>query len=191
MPLLLRARRALPGLLGAALLAASTSGCGMLDARLRAETVCFTTSGSAVPGAPAEGALATEITYDVGDDLPLLSEQGVSYTLALQRLTLSVSAGSPPVDLGAIEGLEVSAVAPPGSGLPEPTLVAYARGSEQPDPTAITAASPSGDDLAPYLSGGQLTFRAAATGAAPAHAWTADVEGCFLLTVDVDYGERL
>jgi hypothetical protein len=175
------------GLLSALL---ALSGCGMLDAKLKAQTVCFTLEDYVLPGAPAGGPLAAEITYDLGGDLPILSQQGVRYTLALQRLELSVAAASPPVDLGAVETLDVAVVAPPGAALPEPTLVHYARGSEL-HPTTLTAASPSGDDLAPYVSGGQVTFRAAATGAVPAHAWAADVTGCFLLTVDVNYGEQL
>ncbi len=176
------------GLLTGVALAAS--GCGMLDAKLETRTVCFTRADYPIPAAVVPGTLSTDITYDVGNDLPILSDQGVQYTLVLQRAEISVAQSSPAVDLGGVEELGISIVAPAGSPLPEPELVRYVKGAEA-HPTTIVAASASGDDLAPYVSGGQITFLATATGALPSRPWAADVTGCFLLTVDVNYGKKL
>ncbi len=166
------------------------SGCGMLDAKLEARTVCFTLPDYPIPAAIVPGALSTDITYDLGSDLPILSQDGVRYSLVMQRARLTVGARSPAVNLGDIDQLTISVVAPPGSGLPEPELVRYQRGAD-PHPTAIEATASSDADLAPYVSGGQVRFLASASGALPEHEWSADVTACFLLTADVSYGKKL
>lgn len=183
-------RLASPALLSLALLGLLTSGCGMLDAKLEAQTVCFTLPDYPILGVPASGTLSTLVSYDLGSDLPILSEKGVSYTLVLKTMQLGVGEGSPAVDLGGIDDLTISPVAPAGTSLPEPTLVRYVKGADL-HPTLLEAASSSGDDLAPYVSGGQVEFLATATGTLPASSWAADVKACFQLTVDVDYGKKL
>jgi hypothetical protein len=162
----------------------------MLDAKLEARTVCFTLPSYPIPAAPVSGTLSTPIDYDLGNDLPILSEPGVSYSLVLQRARLAVSADSPAVDLGGVDELALSVEAPSGTSLPELALLQYQKGAD-PHPTALEAASSSDADLAPYLTDGRVRFLATASGAPPDYDWSADFTACFLLTVDVDYGKKL
>jgi hypothetical protein len=171
----------------AALSAAPLSGCSMLDATLEARTVCFTVTDYPITGVPVSGDLSLDIDYDLGSDLPVVSEKGVSYSLVLTHMDLSAGAASPPVDLGGVDLLDVSIVAPAGAGLPDAVLAHYLKGSD-PHPVVLSAASSSDRNLAPYVTDGKVTFHTDAGGDLPTSDWTADVRGCFLLTVTVNYG---
>ncbi len=52
--------------------------------------------------------------------LHVLTQPGVSYRLTLQELDLSVPPGSPPVDLGGVDEVDVSVLAPAGTSWPTP-----------------------------------------------------------------------
>ncbi len=175
----------LPAVLG--LLA---SGCGMLDAKLQAQTVCYTLPAYPIPGVPVSGTLSTPISFNLGNDLPIVSEKGVSYTLIPKSIEISVDPSSPKVDLGGVTTFDVSAPAPAGSGLADVALIHYVHGAE-PHPTSLAAPSLTDQDLAPYVSDGKLELLAEGSGSLPAYDWKADVTGCFLLTVDVNSGEKL
>ncbi len=161
------------------------SGCGLLDAQLEARTVCFTRA-ALIPAASATGTVETDVGYDVGSELPALTQPGVSYSITLQELDLSVPAGSAPVDLGGVEEVDVSVLAPAGTSLPDAQLIQYRKGAD-PHPTRIAAAAETSIDLRPYLADGQITFHALGRGTLPDRAWTADARACFLLDVNVKY----
>ncbi len=165
------------------------AGCGLLDAKLEAKTVCFTMPDYPIPGVPS-GSLSTDIAYDLGQNLPIVSQPDVSYSLVLQSMELSVGAGSPSVDLGGFEQVDIAVLPPAGSKLPDARLIQYVRGTDL-HPKVIGAASSTDQDLAPYVSSGQILFHVDGTGTPPAVSWKADVKACFLLTVDVNYGNKL
>lgn len=165
------------------------SGCGMLDAQLEARTVCFTRA-ALIPGASGSGTVETDVGYDVGAELPVLTQPGVSYTLALQELDLSVSPGSTPADLGGLDEVDVSVLAPAGTSLQDTQLLRYRKATD-PHPLRIAAAAGKTPDLRPYIAGGQITFHTLASGALPSRPWTADARACFLLDVNVRYGSSL
>ncbi len=160
-------------------------GCGMLDAQLEARTVCFT-RGAVIPAASGAGTVETDVGYDVGAQLPVLAQPGVSYSISLQELDLSVPAGSGPADLGGIDEVDVSVLAPAGTSLTDAQLIRYLKGTA-PNPTRIAAAAERSVDLRPYIADGQITFHVLATGALPDQPWTADARACFLLDVNVKY----
>lgn len=183
-----RARRFVSALLAAPLLA----GCGMLDARLEARTACFTLPEYAIPGATGTGQLSTDLSYDLGSALPILTEPGVRYRLQLRDVTLALTSGAPLADLGSLDAFAVSAVATAGSALPEPELVRYARtAGADPRPASVTAPATNDVDLAAYVDAGRLRLHATASGTLPPSPWRATVTACFELEVDVNYGERL
>ena len=164
----------------------------MLDARLEARTACFTLPEAAVAGATGAGALSTELAFDLGSALPVLSEPGVEYELRLRDVTLAVASSASAVDLGGVDAFAVSVAAPPGSALPSPELVRYERtAGVDARPASITAPARGGVDLAPYVTDGWLRLDGTATGTLPAVPWRATVTACFLLEVDVEYGDRL
>jgi len=181
--------RHLPGTL---LLPLLLSACGMLDARLEARTACLTLPEYAIPGAAGAGELSTELSFDLGSALPILSEPDVRYRLRLREATLAVASSAAVADLGGLDAFAVSAVAPAGSALPEPELVRYERpAGGDPRPASVTAPATSDVDLAPYVDAGVLRLHAAARGTLPPSPWRATVTACFLLDVDVEYGQRL
>ncbi len=161
------------------------SGCG-LDAQLEARTVCFTRA-ALIPAASGSGTVETDIGYDVGAQLHVLTQPGVSYRLTLQELDLSVPPGSPPVDLGGVDEVDVSVLAPAGTSLADTPLIHYLKGAD-PHPARIAAAAERSVDLRPYLAGGWITFHTLARGALSPQPWTADARACFLLDVNVRYG---
>lgn len=182
-PLLRCALLALPLLL---------ASCGMLDARLEARTACFTLPEYAIPGATGAGELTAPLSFDLDEALPFLSEPGVHYRLRLRDVTLALSSGAALADLGGLDAFAVSATAPAGSALPAPELVRYERAAgADPRPASLTAAATSDVDLAPYVDGGSLRLLAQASGTPPSSPWQATVTACFLLDVDVEYGEQL
>jgi hypothetical protein len=163
-------------------------GCGMLNAELEAKTVCPTIVDHQFPGADQSGVLDEVITYDLGADVPVLSDSGASYDLKLQSLALTLGSDSGLTDLSGLDAAQVSVLSPPAASLDEPTLVSYARGAD-PHPTRIVIASPTNLDLQPYLQDGVVRLRARASGTLPTQPWRATMTACFTLKVKVDAGD--
>jgi hypothetical protein len=164
------------------------SACG-LDAKLEARTVCFTRA-ALVPAASAAGTVEADVEYDLGAELPVLTQPGVTYSLSFQELDLSVAPGSAPADLGGVDEVDASVLAPAGSSLADTPVIHYVKGTD-PHPTRIAAAAERQIDLAPYVTGGRITFHTLARGTLPSRPWTADARACFLLDVNVNLGRAL
>jgi hypothetical protein len=160
----------------------------MLDAQLETRTVCFTVTGTPIPASGASGTVEADVEYDLGTALPVLGQPGASYSLTLQELDLSLGQGSAVADLGGVEELDISVLAPAGTSLPEPVLIRYLKGAD-PHPRRIVAAAETAVDLRPYIESGRVTFQALARGTLPAHPWTADTRACFLLDMSVQYAQ--
>lgn len=164
----------------------------MLDARLEARTACFTLPDFVVSGATGTGQLSTDLEFDLGSALPVLSEPGVSYRLWLRDVTLDLASSSSLADLGGLDAFTVSPIPPADSALPAPELVRYERSAGgDPAPARITAPASGEVDLAPYVADGWLRLGATAAGTLPRAPWRASVTSCFVLEVDVEYGDRI
>ncbi len=177
-------------LLTALPLALLCSGCGVLSAQLEAQTACATLADYQMPGAYGSGAIDTDVTYDLGQHLSILTEPNTHYQLKLQSVQLALGSASGVTDLGGLDQVAVGIVSPAGAALPEPSLVSYERGADL-HPTQITVASPSGLDLQPYVQGGVITLRTHAQGTLPSQPWHATVQACFTVKVTLDYGKQL
>jgi hypothetical protein len=182
----LLARRAL--LAPVALLLAT--GCGLLRAELEVKTVCATLPDYAMPATPVSGTFTTDLTYDLGADLDVLSDPDFSSSLRLQRLELVVAPGSGAIDLTGVETLSATVLPPAGASLPEVVAAQYTRGAA-PSPTSLSATTLSDTNLVPYLDAGKALLHLEASGTMPTEPWTATVTACFLMEVAVDYGNKL
>lgn len=138
--------------------------------------------------ATAEECLVTELSYDLGEEVELLTEDDVDYDLRLTGLGLQLAA-SETGDLGGVRRVEIFAV-PPGGGAPV-LVAAYARVDGAEPPARVEVSGNSNLDLAPYLDSGKITLRVemSVDGATPA--FTADVMAVFYVRVRLDYGASL
>jgi hypothetical protein len=170
--------------------ALALSGCGVLTAKLEAKTVCATLADYQLPGSDESGAIDTDVTYDLGDSVPIVSDSGTAYDLKLQSVELSLGSDSGLTDLGGLEAASVGILAPPGTALPEPVLISYARGADL-HPTSIVVDSPTGLDLQPYVLSKTVSLHVHAAGTLPTQPWHATMKACFALEVTLDYGKKL
>lgn len=181
-------RNVVPALL-VALLALPGLGCEkLLFAEVESPRACVSLAGVSFPGTLGASGLATQLSYDLGAELPVIDEPDVEYELRVLDMRITPSAGT---DLSGVEHLRVLVVPPDGSALAPQEIVRYDRAAEGAVPE-IDAAGDTGVDLGPYLDSGRLDLRAEYEGASlPAEDWTAAVEGCFHLRARVDYGTLL
>lgn len=132
--------------------------------------------------------------YDLGAEVPALTEQGVTYDLRLTRVAITLSAvqqaGAPP-DLSGIESAFILVghdPAVPGSG----TVVAsYQKPSPSATPTVIAVTGNANVDLGPYLDAGTLPVRVEVYVSNGTAAFDADLTVGFSLVVNVDWGSYL
>jgi hypothetical protein len=189
-------RHARAAVLAAALLA----GCGqpLLSARLEIPELRMTSPAQAFPdaalAAPADfcsgtaGCLFTDAEYDLGAEVPVLGEDGVTVDLRLTDVALRLSAPSGSLD--GIESVKVTLV-DPGSGAT--TVVASYVKPPGATPADIRVSGNSNLELGPFLDDGRIDLRVEVTYdlGSPPGAFTADVEAGFSLVVTVRYGDLI
>jgi hypothetical protein len=136
-------------------------------------------------------ALATG--YDLGAQVPALTQKGVTYELRITDVAFTLSATqSPgaPTDLGGIQSATVRVGADPavpGSGVVIATYVRPAAGT----PTTLAVTGNANLDLAPYVSSGRLPVRVEVVIDGPTAAFDADVLAAFYVRVTLDWGKYL
>ncbi len=190
-------RRARAALLAAAAL---LSGCGqpLLSMQLDVPEVRITSPGHDFPAtnAPFDSSVVlceptstdcvvSDAEYDIGEQVPVLSERGVDVDLRLTDVALHLVPG-PGGDLSGILEVLVELQDPASGGW---TVVAsYTKPSHAP-PSDISVAGNSNLQLAPYLASGKLLARVEVSLdlAAPQPGFTANVEAGFSLVVTVSY----
>ncbi len=170
------------------------AGCGLFFAQVDAPSVCLTLPRVAFPGTPAGAGMSLDVSYDLSAPLPVVADPNVHYELRLSSVDTRLGATDPAFDPGytfaAVQSVRVLAHDPSGA-LPDVPLVAWQQDPAHPPTTEISASGPANVDLAPYVSGGALSLRAEYAGGLPQAPFTADVRGCFDLSVKVDYGDLL
>jgi hypothetical protein len=184
-------RRLLTALPALALLA----GCGTFFAELEIPSTTVTLKGQTFPGTPVGVALVKEVTFDLGKDLTIINEKGVTFELRLIQMKVDLTTTSAMGDFGNIRSVTLSVLPPTGQTLPEEAVIASYVKPPPPaiqNPNSIAVAAMANLDLAPYITSGQLRLRFSADsviGAIPD--WTADVGAEFYLKVHVDYLKTL
>jgi hypothetical protein len=182
--------------LAAALLLAACEG-PLLHAELEVPDVRLTLPSQQLPGSTAAGVVpcapgapppcaATELTFDVGAEVPVVNEPNVTYHLRLTSVAIRLAATSAG-DLGGVESVRILVV-DPRSGDATP-VASYLR--TDPTPREIRVAGTSDLDLRGHLQAGALRLRVELTFDRATPAFQADVETGYALDAKVDWGAYL
>jgi hypothetical protein len=183
-----------------AALLALLAGCGgpLLFAELTIPELAVTVAQQSFPGMAADPSrycagrpdcITTDLTYDLGQQVDLLTRKDVEYELRLTDLAIVLDATSAGTDLRGVRSAVVE-VFPPGSTTPV-VVASYARAATNPDPNTIAVSGNSSIDLAPFVEAGVIHARVELSYDAPTPPFTADVRGAFYLKVKLDYGKTL
>ncbi|WP_242394291.1 lipoprotein [Anaeromyxobacter oryzisoli] len=185
----------------AAVLLALLAGCGgpLLFADLTIPELAVTLPQQAFPGMAADPSrwcagqpdcVTTDLTYDLGEQVSVLTRPDVQYELRLTTLAIALDAASAGTDLRGVKSASVEVFPPDGSA---PVVVAsYTRAaSDTATPTSLAVSGDSTLDLSPFVQAGQLHARVSVSYDAPTPPFTADVRATFYLKVKLDYGKTL
>jgi hypothetical protein len=192
----------------AAIAAALLCGCGqpLLSAQLEIPEIRVALQGEEFPAltpidpqficthAPADppppDCVARALSYDLGEELPVLDEDGAEVDLRLTGLALRLVSGG----TGHLRGVMLArlSIADPATG-GRVLLASYARADPSATPSELTVSGDPNVDLGPYLRGGALDTRIELLfdPMDPPGAFTASVEAAFSLIVTLDYGAYL
>ncbi|HVI95881.1 MAG TPA: hypothetical protein VM753_17835 [Anaeromyxobacter sp.] len=179
------------------------AGCSdpALFAQLEVPTVRVTLPSQSFPASSAvaqypcapppaqQDCVATDLTYDLSTQLPIVSKPNVSYELRLTSVSIALRTNGSGTDLGGVKAVAIR-IDPQatGGGI---VVASYARSAADPHPTSIAVAGDSSVDLASYVRSGQLPVRVEMTFDAPTPAFTADVTSTYELQAKVDWGAYL
>ncbi len=184
----------------AAVAVALLAGCGqpLFSAQLEVPELRITTAPQAFPDAAlavttdfcsgVAGCLFANTQYDLGSEVPLMNEKGVTVDLRLTDVELHLTPQS-----GSLNGLQSVQVLLHDPVSATTTVIAsYVRPPAAPPPTDIRVSGATNIDLGPYLSTGKLDARIEISyGSPPPGAFTAEVQTGFSVVVTVDYGALL
>jgi hypothetical protein len=180
----------------AVLLPLLAAGCGgpLLSAELEIPELGLKIAQQTFPASSADPSywcapdqadcISTDLQYDIGSEVDLLSEKGVDYELRLTNLAL-VLASTGAGDLHGVKSVAIQAL-PPSGGAPV-TVATYARSAANPAPTSIAVSGNSSVDLAPFIQAGVAQLRLQTTFDDPTPEFTADVNAVFYLRIRLDY----
>jgi hypothetical protein len=135
------------------------------------------------------------LDYELGGEVPVLNEEGVTYDLRLTDVALTLSATQTVTgdkDLSGVKSATLRVLDPavPGAGV---VVATYARPPVTGPISSFAVSGNSSLDLGPYLRAGTLPIRVELVidSVGPTPAFDADVEAGFALEVEVDYGAYL
>jgi len=192
------------------LAAAVLAGCGqpLLSAQLEIPEIRITQPAQRFPAAApdpsylceivAANCVKTDVSYDLGAEVPVFGEEGITFDLRLTDVALHLvadpdplSTATTPANLAGVESVKVM-TRPPGSTAAWTIVAAYSK-TPGASPTAIAVSGESNIDLGPYLSGGKLDARVEVIYdlANPTPDFFADIEAGFSLVVTLDYDAYL
>lgn len=175
-------------------LAASAAGCGQLEAEANSRHLCVAkTNVAAIPAAPPVSVPFTpevELRLDLGDAVPNLNQEGVEADIHPDAITLGSVAGN--VSFAGVETLTLTVQPPTARTDLRPAEFRYERATPAPSEIFALPAKPVGSvDLADYIEGDIIRIRASFSGSAPQQAWTATLEMCGAVRVNVDYWKKI
>ncbi len=141
-----------------------------------------------VPTPPA--CVAQTLAYDIGQEVPVVKEKGVTVDLRLTDVELALAAGGASSLQGIIEA-EVDVRDPATGGFVK--VASYVRPSPTATPSTVTVSGSSNLDLASYLTSGSLDARLALQ-IDPLFlpsGFTATLDAGFSLVATLDYSSYL
>lgn len=139
---------------------------------------------------PPPDCVARSVSYDLGAEVPVLDEQGVTSDVRLTDLALRLVSGASG-DLGGVILARIT-VQDPDTGAPV-LLASYARLDPAAAPAEIAVTGDPNLELARYLRAGSLDMRVEleVDPADPPGAFTAEIEAAFSLVVTLEYAAFL
>lgn len=158
------------------------------EIRITAPGQDFPTTGSADPAdycaATTPDCVFDQIQYDIGAEVPVLTEKGVSFDLRLTDVGLHLVSGTS--DLSGVLEVQVK-IQDPVTG--DWIVVASYAKPPGATPTEISVSGNSNIELAPYLTSGKIGARVDVSYdlSSPPGAFTADVQAGFSLVVTLNY----
>jgi hypothetical protein len=182
----------------AVLLVLLAAGCGgpLLSAELEIPELGLKVPQQTFPASTADPSywcapdqadcIATDLEYDIGSEVDLLDQKGVTDEVRLTHLAL-VLTSTTVQDLGGVRSVVVEVV-PPDGGASIP-VATYARSASDPLPTRLAVAGNSSVDLGPMIRSGIIHLRVKMSFDGPTPEFTADVEAVFYLRITLDYLE--
>jgi hypothetical protein len=173
---------------------------GLLTAELQIPVIRVTLPGQSFPASdttipenwcdPAAAGdppcIATTLDYDLGGQVPVLDEQGVTYDLRLTDVALTLSATEVGKDLSGVRSLTIRVLADPASATTGFLVASYTRPPGA-APTSIAVTGNANVDLGPYLDRGRLPVRIELVLDQLTPEFLADVQAGFSLEVALDY----
>lgn len=134
--------------------------------------------------------IQTSVDYDLGAEVPALTNEDVTYDLRLTEVAITLSAASAGADLSGVERATVI-VHDLATGA-DKVVASYARPAGAAAPiSTIAVAGNAGLDLGPYLDAGLLPVRVELVMSSTTPEFYADVYAGFSLVIDVDWGTYL
>lgn len=136
------------------------------------------------------GCVARRVEYDVGAEIPVVNEPGVTFDLRITDMALTLVSGGGG-DFGGVE--EVKILLLDAADASQGTVLAHYVRPEGAKPTRIEVSGNSNVNLASYLTAGKLPVRVEVVYEAlnPPPDFTADVEVGLSLVATVDWGAYL
>lgn len=139
--------------------------------------------------------IATTAAYDLGAQVPALTEPGVSYEIRLTDVALTLSAvqsgGAGPSDLSGVVRATIRVGADPAVANSGTVVASYVRPPVAGAPTTVAVSGNANLDLAPYLSSGQLPVRVEVVVDNAMPAFDADILAAFYVRITLDWGSYL
>lgn len=180
------------------------AGCGgpLLFAQVEIPKVQITLPSQTIPATDAAAqywcsptqtqptCVATTLSYDLGAQVPVVTQKNVTYEIRLTTLSMALAASSAGTTLAGVKAVSVRVIDPAvgGDGV---EIASYTRSAADPSPTAISVSGNSNLDVAPYIQSGTLDVRLEMTYDAPTPEFTADVTSTWSLEAKLDWGAYL
>lgn len=131
----------------------------------------------------------TDITFDIGNDIDVITQNNVTYDLKLTDLHIVADTTTTGADLSGIVSADV-VVVPADGGAPV-VVATYTRPTGGGPITTLAVSSVETVDLEPFIQSGTLHLQVRLVYDAPTPAFTASIQGVFYLKAKIDYGKEL
>jgi len=135
--------------------------------------------------------IALTLDYDLGGNVPVLTEQNVTYDLRLTDVAIALSATEVGKDLSGVRLATIRVLDDPLDPTAGVVVASYVRPPGPVAPTTIAITGNANLDLGPYLEAGRLPVRVEVVLDAGTPAFLADVQVGFSLEVKLDWGAYL
>jgi hypothetical protein len=133
--------------------------------------------------------IATTLSYDLGAQLPVITQQNVTYEIRLTALAIALATTGGGTDLHGVKAVSIRLRDATGAAGVE--VASYVRSPADPNPTSLAVTGNSNVDVASYVQSGKLDVVVQMTYDAPTPAFTADVTSTWALQAKLDWGAYL